>query len=297
MPKSVTIYGEKLKLSPALRKEAFKLLEVEPTIEGGDNIEGKESSKAYKITTPLHLHFSFDKPYVIYKADSSKLLKLVDTTIAKHKIFADVRALTFTIDNQQSDIIYLTQMKKVVSVPFKEATDSITVTIKSLFPDSDLLDDRSYVIKASDCNISFVLYDSDFEDEILKETLAHRANLKKNEALLHKISEDNLQLYYEIHANASEYKLPEVSMIRLPEDADLEYARLHYENFAKTGKYRTMDGKYTIVMKQEEMEFDKGRVTVKKSRTIKTDRSKKEIKKAGDIPEADDFIDFSEGVK
>ena len=297
MPKSVTIYGQKLLLSPALRAKAFKKIEKTARLEGGNNVEGKESSKAYSITTPLHLHFNFDKPYRIYKVDTSKLLHLSDTTIAKHAVFADLRAVTFTLDNEQSDIIYLTQMKKFLDVPFKTATTDLTLSIKELFPDNDLLDERSYIVDANDCNVTFVVYDASYEGAILKETLRRRDNPKKNEALLHKISKDNFQLYYEIHAKRSEYKLPEVSMINLPEDADLEYAREHYKNFAKTGKYRTMDGKYTIVMEQEAMEFDKKSVGVEKTRTIKTDKSNKSIKKAGEIPEADDFIDFSEGVK
>jgi hypothetical protein len=76
----------------------------------------------------------------------------------------------------------------------------------------------------------------------------------------------------------------------------MHYAVAHTEEIYSTGKYKTVTGEYKIFIFSEKAEFDsKGKVKVKKH-TIKIKDSKRNLKTTTQLPEHEDFIDFSEGI-
>ena len=76
----------------------------------------------------------------------------------------------------------------------------------------------------------------------------------------------------------------------------MHYAVAHTEEIFTTGKYKTVDGLYKIYIFSDDVEFnDKERVRVKKHK-IKVKASNRNLKTTEELPDHQDFIDFSEGI-
>lgn len=295
--KSITLYEQELPVSKALASKAFAVQEREVSLKPNVLYTGLDSTKAFAFTIAPILKYSFGQEYVILSADIQKLISFTDDAMFEHTTHVNIQSLSLIYSNLSRQDLRLSKGQKTITNFKKIPTKSITFAIKTLFPDPSMNASSQYSLLAQDLNISFSLYNANFEDAIIREVLTTRNDAQKNELLIQTIAQENRDYYMQLLPNKSTYILPPHSIMYMPTDADLNYAIEKHELFFNTGKYKTTSGKYKILISEEMVKFDQSNVKVNSKHTIKTKQSKKKLKKATDIPDHDNFIDFSEGVE
>lgn len=189
----------------------------------------------------------------------------------------------------------LSQQERIILVNKDEmATQSFTLKPESFYVDSSVEEVENYRIY-SDRNVSILYLSLNDAKAILEEALLLRKDRALNEALIETIALKNPSYYRELLAKKSRYNLPKKSIVHLPKDALISYAVTHLDEIYLSGKYKTTSGRYKILIQEQKAQFDR-RGGTHKRHSIRAKKSKKRKKAVGDIPEGDNFIDFSKGL-
>ncbi len=241
------------------------------------------------------IEYRFDKPYIVKKIHLKKSGFVVDgdatsSNIKKFEIlFLDAKKSPQYSNELSKDRTSIEDINNV------EASGFILKT-RSVYTRKGERIDETDVVAAFDGRIEVEVIDADYIFDIVAPVLSEREADTSNEELLKTIALLNGELFTRLRAQRGDFNLPKTSVLYLPDDAEMHYAVAHTEEIYRTGKYKTLTGEYKIFIFSEEAEFDsKGKVKVKKH-TIKIKDSKRNLKTTTQLPEHEDFIDFSEGI-
>ena len=241
------------------------------------------------------IEYRFDKPYIIKKIHLKQSGFIVDgdassSNIRKYELlFLDAKKTPLYSDELSKDVTSIERINNV------EASGFILKT-RSVYTKKGMKIDENDVVAAFDGRIEVEVIDADYIFDIVAPVLTERESDTSNEELLKTIALLNGELFRRLREQRSDFNLPKTSVLYLPDDADMHYAIAHTENIYKTGKYKTVTGEYKIFIFSEEAEFDaKGKVKVKKHK-IKIKDSNRNLKTTTQLPEHEEFIDFSEGI-
>jgi len=241
------------------------------------------------------IEYRFDKPYIIKNIHLKKSGFVVDgdatsSNIKKYEIlFLDAKKTPKYSDELSKDSTSMEEINNVQASGFILKTRSVYTKKGEKVSAND-------VVAAFDGRIEVEVIDVDYIYDIVAPVLSDREADTSNEELLKTIALLNGELFKRLRAQRADFNLPKTSVLYLPDDADMHYAVAHTEDIYQTGKYKTITGEYKIFIFSENAEFDsKGKVKVKKHK-IKIKDSKRNFKTTTQLPEHEEFIDFSEGI-
>lgn len=295
--KQITLYNQTLTPSEEMASKAFSVQEITVSLKPNVNYMGMEQANGFTFTIAPLLKYNFDKDYQVLQADIRNLLPLTDDAVFENRIQAHIQNMDLVYADLSREHITLTPTQERIKTFKRMPTKNLTFAIKSLFSHPKYKASNKYTLSSKDLNVSFSFYNPSFTKAIISETLMTRKDALLNEALLHNIAKVDDTYYQQLLQNKEAYIIPEHSIMFMPEDADLSYAIEKSEVFFNTGKYKTKSGKYKIIIPDEMIQFDQSSTNVQGTHSIKTKQNKKRLKKATDIPDHDNFIDFSEGVE
>ncbi len=297
MNKEIILFKQSLPIEQNVLAKAYK--KVKPTI-GLSNMsafEGKsfKGEFVFEAGQLPFIEYRFDKPYIIKKIHLKSSGFVVDgdassSHIKKFEIvFFDAEKSPLYLTELDEDVDSIDGFNNVQATGFIIKTHSVyTPTSKDI--------DKGDIIAAFDARLDVEVIDGNYIYDIIAPVLTERDSSISNEELLKTIALLNGELFRRLKNQRSDFNLPKDSVLYLPDDADMHYAVAHTQEIFKTGKYKTKDGEYKIHIFNEDAEFDsKGNVRVKKHE-IKVEKSNRNLKTTTQLPDHEDFIDFSEGL-
>ncbi len=241
------------------------------------------------------IEYRFDKPYIIKNIHLKRSGFVVDGDASSSNI-------------RKFEVLFLDAMKtpKYSDELAKESTsiDDINnvqasgfiLKTRSVYTKKGQKVDENDVVAAFDGRIEVEVIDADYIYDIVAPVLSDRDSDTSNEELLKTIALLNGELFNRLRSQRGDFNIPTTSVLYLPDDADMHYAVAHTEDIYRTGKYKTVTGEYKIFIFSEKAEFDaKGNIRVKKHE-IEIKDSKRNFKTTTQLPEHEEFIDFSEGL-
>jgi len=241
------------------------------------------------------IEYRFDKPYIIKKIHLKKSGFVVDgdassSNIKKYEVlFLDAMKTPKYSDELAKESRSIEKINNV------QASGFILKT-RSVYTKKGEKIDASDVVAAFDGRIEVEVIDADYIYDIVAPVLSDREADTSNEELLKTIALLNGELFNRLRAQRGDFNIPTTSVLYLPDDADMHYAVAHTEDIYRTGKYKTLSGEYKIFIFSEKAEFDaKGNIRVKKHE-IEIKDAKRNFKTTTQLPEHEEFIDFSEGI-
>ncbi|HFU74544.1 MAG TPA: hypothetical protein ENK65_03225 [Helicobacteraceae bacterium] len=295
--KTIELYGQKLTPSQALASKAFQVREIPVTLKPNVQYMGIEQKSGFTFTIAPLLQYTFDTDYIILAADTYTLLPLTDDAVFEKHIIGQIKEMDRIYANLSRDTVTLAPTQEILTQFKATPTKSMTFSVKSLHFNENFKASNKYTINAQDLNVTFSLYDPAYSKPIVNETLTTRDEPQNNELLIQAIASSDDAYYQKLLEDKTDFILPQHSIVNMPEDADLRYAIEKHQVYFKTGKYKTKNGQYKIIIPDEKIQFDNSNANVQGTHSIKTKQNKKRLKKATDIPDHDNFIDFSEGVE
>jgi hypothetical protein len=292
----IQLFKQSLPIKKEILQKAYK--KIIPRI-GLSNMRGFEG-KAYNGEFVFNednlpfIEYRFDKPYIIKKVYLVKSGFVVDgeaksSNIKKFEmVFLDAQKTPTFVGELDKDALSINDFDNVQAEGFVLKT-------KSLYVNHDDKIDSTDIVAAFDARIEVEVIDTDYVYDIIAPVLSERDSSTSNEELLKTIALMNTELFKRLKEQRGEFNLPKSSVVYLPDDADMHYAVAHTKEIYETGKYKTVDGMYKIHIFNDDVEFnDKERVRVKKHK-INVQNSNRNLKITEELPDHQDFIDFSEG--
>ncbi len=241
------------------------------------------------------IEYRFDKPYIIKNIHLKRSGFVVDGDASSSNIRKfEVLFLDAVKTPKYSDELPKgsTSIEDINNV---QASGFILKT-RSVYTKKGEKVDENDVVAAFDGRIEVEVIDADYIYDIVAPVLSDRDSDTSNEELLKTIALLNGELFNRLRAQRGDFNIPTTSVLYLPDDADMHYAVAHTEDIYRTGKYKTITGEYKIFIFSEKAEFDaKGNIRVKKHE-IEIKDSKRNFKTTTQLPEHEEFIDFSEGI-
>jgi len=293
---SVTLYSQKLHPSKDLALKAFSVKSYPVNLKKDVMYTGLDSKKAFTFTISPILKYNFEKNYVVLEADISNLLVLRDDAVFEKTTTAQLQTFDVMYSNLSRQHFKIEKTQMNINGFQNQKTTRIIFAIKSLYPTDTMNSSHKYMLNLNDMNVSFSFFNPIYKNDIIIETLKKRQDKAANELLLQSIAQEDVSYYQTLRTHKESYILPEHSIMNMPYDADLDYAIHKHELFFNTGKYKTNSGKYKIIIPEDQIQFDNANANLKNTHSIKTRNTKKRLKKSSDIPDHDNFIDFSEGM-
>ena len=241
------------------------------------------------------IEYRFDKPYIIKKIHLKKSGFVVDGDASSSNI---KRFEILFLDADRSPM-YRGELEKddssIDGVHNAKASGFIIKTISAHAPKSKKISEND-VVAAFDGRVAVEVINTDYIYDIVSPVLSERKEATSNEELLKTIALLNSELFTRLRQQRADFNLPKTSVLYLPADADMHYAVAHTEDIYNTGKYKTIHGEYKIFIFSEEAEFDAdGKIKVNKH-TIEQKSSNRNLRTTTQLPEHEEFIDFSEGL-
>lgn len=293
----ITLFKQSLPIEQKVLAKAYKRINPKVGLSHMSDLKGKSFNKEFIFeegSLPF-IEYRFDKPYIIKKIHLKQSGFVVDgnadtSNIKKFEIvFFDAEKSPVYTAELDSDATDIEDFHNVQADGFILKTHSVYI------PSGEKVDEAD-IIAAFDARISVEVIDANHVYDIIAPVLTERDSSTSNEELLKTIALLNTELFKRLKAKRADFNLPKDSVLYLPDDADMNYAVAHTQEIFQTGKYKTLDGSYKIHIFNEEAEFDaKGNVRVKKHK-INVKKDTRNLKTTTQLPEHEDFIDFSEGL-
>jgi len=292
----IQLFKQSLPIEKEVLQKAYKKITPSIGLSNMRDFKGKAYNGEFVFdeeNLPF-IEYRFDKPYIIKKVYFKKSGFVVDgnaksSNIKKFEmVFFDTQKTPTFVGEADKNA------KDIEDLDNVEAEGFILKT-KSLYVNDDDKIDRSDIAAAFDARIEVEVIDTDYVYDIIAPVLSERDSSTSNEELLKTIALMNTELFKRLKEQRGAFNLPKTSVVYLPDDADMHYAVAHTEEIYETGKYKTVDGLYKIHIFSDNVEFnDKERVRVKKHK-IDVKNSNRNLKITEELPDHQDFIDFSEG--
>ncbi len=277
--------------------------------------------KAYKKVTPkiglnnmrelkgtsFNGEFVFDEqelPFIEYRFDKPYIIKSIHLKSSGFVVDGDASSSHI----KKYEVVFLDAVKTPIYTDELEKKSGIIEDINNVQASGFVLKTRSVytpkgrkvdendVVAAFDGRVEVEVIDTDYVYDIVAPVLSERKSDTSNEELLKTIALLNTELFTRLRAQREDFNIPTTSVLYLPDDADMHYAVAHTEDIYRTGKYKTITGEYKIFIFSENAEFDaQGNIKVKKHE-IEIKDLKRDFKTTTQLPEHEEFIDFSEGI-
>jgi len=293
----IQLFNQSLPVKKEVLHKAYKKISPRIGLSNMRGFEGNTYDDAFIFSEgnlPF-IEYRFDKPYIIKKVYLLKSGFVVDgdaksSNIKKFEmLFLDAQK-TPTFEGELSK-----NTKEIDNFDNIQAEGFILKT-KSLYVNDDDKIDANDIAAAFDARIEVEVIDTDYVYDIVAPVLSERDSSTSNEELLKTIALMNTELFKRLREQRGSFNLPKTSVLYLPDDADMHYAVANTEEIYKTGKYKTIDGLYKIYIFSDDVEFnDKEKVRVKKHK-INVKNSNRNLKITEELPDHQEFIDFSEGI-
>ncbi|MDF1881963.1 hypothetical protein JHD50_11755 [Sulfurimonas sp. MAG313] len=291
----ITLFKQSLPIEHAVLEKAYKKISPEVALSNLEDLQGKSFDEEFVFDAQNlpFVEYHFDKPYIIKKVH----LLNSGFIIAGDSSSSHIKKFEIVFFNTNKSLIYSSELdtddKEIEALHNVVATGFILKTHSVYVPDGT----SAYEVKAAfDTRIEVEVIDVNHIYDIIAPVLSHRESSNSNEELLKTIALLNTELFKRLKAMRKDFKLPKNSVLYLPDDADMDYAVSHTQEIYQTGKYKTIDGEYKIHIFNEKAEFDaKGNIRVNKHE-IKINKSNRNLKTTTQLPDHEDFIDFSEGL-
>lgn len=293
----ITLFKQSLPIEQTVLQKAYKKISPKIGLSSMSGLKGKSFAGEF-VFDAEHLPFieyRFDKPYIIKKVHLLKSGFVVDGDASSSMI----KKFEIVFFDAEKSPIYTSELdrgvKELEDLHNVEASGFVLKT-HSVYTPKDKAVSENDVVAAFDGRIKVEVIDVNHVYDIIAPVLSERDSSTSNEELLKTIALLNTELFKRLKAKRKDFNLPKDSVMYLPDDADIHYAVGHTQEIYQTGKYKTIDGSYKIHIFHDEAEFDaKGKVRVKKHK-IEVNTSSRNLKTTTQLPEHEEFIDFSEGL-
>ncbi len=292
----IQLFNQSLPVKKEVLHKAYKKISPRIGLSNMRGFEGKTYNGEFVFNEENlpFIEYRFDKPYIIKKVYLKKSGFVVDgntenSNIKKFEmVFLDTRKTPTFVGELEKGATEIEDFDNVQSEGFILKTRSLYVNHDDNIKAND-------IVPAFDARIEVEVIDTDYVYDIVAPVLSKRDSHTSNEELLKTIALMNTELFQRLREKRGEFNLPRTSVLYLPKDADMHYAVAHTEDIYQTGKYKTIDGLYKIYIFSDNVDFnDKEKVRVKKHK-IKVKNSNRNLKITEELPDHQDFIDFSEG--
>jgi hypothetical protein len=293
----IQLFKQSLPIKREVLHKAYKKISPKIGLSNMHDFEGKsfDGEFVFDEKNLPFVEYRFDKPYIIkkiYLKGSGFVVdgKAKNSNIRKYEIlFLDAQKTPSYIGELKEDATEIDAFDNVQAQGFILKT-------RSVYIDEDENIKNSDIIAGFDARIEVEVIDTDYVYDIIRPVLSERKSDTSNEELLKTIALMNTELFKRLRAQRGEFNLPKTSVLYLPEDADMNYAVAHTQEIYETGKYKTTEGLYKIHIFNDDVEFnDKEKVKVKQHK-INVKKSKRNLKITEELPDHEQFIDFSEGI-
>jgi len=239
------------------------------------------------------VEYRFDKPYIIKKIHLLKSGFVVDgndkgSNIKKYELlFLDAKHTPAYNSELEDDSTYIDNFDNIQAQGFILKARSVYFKKGEKISAED-------IIASFDSRVEVEVIDTDYIFDIVETVLSERDASVSNEELLKTIALMNRELFKRLRLQRSDFNLPPESVMYLPEDADMNYAVANTKNIYETGKYKTLKGRYKIYIFSDEVDFKEQEKIRLKKHKIRSEKSNRNLKTTEELPEHQDFIDFSE---
>ncbi len=293
----ITLFKQSLPVDNKVLQKAYKKISPKIGLANMSELSGKNFNGEFVFDENAlpFIEYRFDKPYLIKKIYLKKSGFVVDgdaksAHIKKFEIlFFDAQKSPLYTDELDADAVSIDAFNNVEA-------DGFILKTRSIYVPKDKEIDENDVVAAFDGRIEVEVIDADYVYDIVAPVLSERESSTSNEELLQTIALLNSELFKRLRIKRADFNLPKTSLLYLPDDADMHYAVAHTEDIYKTGKYKTLKGEYKIHIFSEEAEFDDKNGANVKKHSIRLKDAKRNLKTTTQLPEHEDFIDFSEGL-
>jgi len=293
----ITIFKQSIPIKKEVLHKAYKKISPKIGLSSLSDLEGKSFNGEFVFDEDKlpFIEYKFDKPYIIKKIHLKGSGFVVDgdsssSNIRKFELlFLDAKKTPVYLSELKKDSTSMSQFDNIQASGFILKTRSVYTSVEKKIMAED--------IKASfDSRIEVEVIDADYIFDIIENVLSERESSASNEELLKTIALMNTELFKRLRIQRTDFNLPKESVLYLPEDADMHYAVANTKDIYETGKYRTVDGKYKIYIFSEEVDFkEQEKIRIKKHK-IRLEKYKRNLKTTEQLPDHEDFIDFSEGI-
>ncbi len=293
----ITLFKQSLPVEKKVLQKAYRKISPKIGLSHMGDLKGKSYGDEFVFDEnelPF-IEYKFDKPYIIKKVHLKRSGFVVDGDASSSGI-------------KKFDMLFLDEQKTPLYTGELEPGETAIEDLNNVQADGFILKTRSIyipeskeiteneVVAAFDGRVEVEVIDADYIYDIVAPVLTDRESSTNNEELLKTIALLNTELFKRLRRKFSDFNLPNTSVLYLPDDADMHYAIAHTEEVYKTGKYKTINGEYKIHIFNEKAEFNaKGNVRVKEHK-IEIKDSSRNLKTTTQLPEHEEFIDFSEGL-
>jgi len=293
----IVLFKQSLPIEKKVLQKAYKKINPKLGLSSMNDLKGKSFNNEFVFDAEAlpFIEYRFDKPYIIKKihllssgfvvngnADSSHIKKY-------EIVFFDAEKSPVYTSELDEDAVDIESLHNIQA-------DGFILKTHSVYTEKDEDIDEGDVVAAFDGRIEVEVIDGNYVYDIIAPVLEERESSTSNEELLKTIALLNTELFKRLKSKRKDFNLPKDSVLYLPDDADMHYAVAHTQEIFQTGKYKTKEGTYKIHIFHEDAEFDaKGKVRVKKHK-IDVQESNRNLKITTQLPEHEEFIDFSEGL-
>lgn len=293
----ILLFKQSLPIEQKVLQKAYKKISPKIGLSSMGDIKGKSfnSEFVFDAESIPFIEYRFDKPYIIKKvhllssgfvvngnADSSHIKKY-------EIVFFDADKSPVYASELEEDAANIESLHNIQA-------DGFILKTHSVYTNRDEDIDEGDVVAAFDGRIEVEVIDGNYVYDIIAPVLQDRDSSTSNEELLKTIALLNTELFKRLKSKRKDFNLPKDSVLYLPDDADMHYAVAHTQEIYQTGKYKTTEGTYKIHIFHEDAEFDaKGKVRVRKHK-IDVKESTRNLKITTQLPDHEEFIDFSEGL-
>jgi len=293
----IVLFKQSLPIEKKVLQKAYKKISPKIGLSNMASLNGKSFNGEFVFNSENlpFVEYRFDKPYIIKKVHLKSSGFVVDGD-ASSSMIKKFEMVFFDAEKSPLYVAELDEGEKVIGdLQNNQATGFILKTHSVYTPKGKEVSEED-VVAAFDARVEVEVIDGNYIYDIIAPVLEGRDSSTSNEELLKTIALLNTELFKRLKSQRSGFKLPKDSVLYLPDDADMHYAVAYTQEIFQTGKYKTKDGSYKIHIFKEDAEFDaKGKVKVRKHE-IKVNKSNRNLKTTTQLPEHEDFIDFSEGL-
>jgi len=293
----IVLFKQSLPIEKKVLQKAYKKITPKIGLSHMSDLKGKSFNSEFVFDAQElpFIEYRFDKPYIIKKIHLLQSGFVVNGNADSSHI-KKFEIVFFDADKSPVYTSELADDAEVIDEIHNIQADGFILKTHSVYTNKDEQIDEGDVVAAFDGRIEVEVIDGNYVYDIIAPVLEDRDSSTSNEELLKTIALLNTELFKRLKSKRKDFNLPKDSVLYLPDDADMHYAVAHTQEIFQTGKYKTKDGEYKIHIFHEDAEFDaKGKVRVKKHK-IDVKESNRNLKITTQLPEHEEFIDFSEGL-
>lgn len=186
----------------------------------------------------------------------------------------------------------------IINNPFEHKTKSFFMQVTEL--NGHFQNEKRVVVYYPD-ELSFLVKNKEAADEIIDYNLRNSNDIGNNEQLIRFIALEDEKLFRKLQRNVNQYKLKDISFLKLPNDINIKYAMDNFSDVISTGKYKDINGK-TKTFNASKIYPNLNYKYSSNNNTIRVNENKSELKlsdkeiKTNRIKN-DGFIDFDKGIE